>query len=81
MLLNILIVKYKDLRICFLVENHFKFPTFDNSSSLIAVAVLVAMFPQDIEILGWYPAEPVLPHAEKVPLYSWLATLLVMVSQ
>ena len=25
-------------------------------------------FPQDIEILGWRPAGPVLPHGEKVPL-------------
>ena len=24
--------------------------------------------PRDIEILGWCPAEPVLPHGEKVPL-------------
>ena len=24
--------------------------------------------PQDIEILGWCPAGPVLPHVEKVPL-------------
>ena len=32
------------------------------------------------EILGWFPAGPVLPQGEKVLLY-WLATLLVMVSQ
>ena len=25
-------------------------------------------FPQDTEIVGWCPAEPVLPHEEKVPL-------------
>ena len=25
-------------------------------------------FPQDIEILGWCPAGPVLPHGDKVPL-------------
>ena len=25
-------------------------------------------YPQDIEILGWCPAGPVLPHGEKVPL-------------
>ena len=37
--------------------------------------------PRDIEILGWCPAGPVLPHEEKVPLKPWLATLLVMVSQ
>ena len=37
--------------------------------------------PQDFEILGWCPAGSVLPHGEKVPLYPWLATLLVMVSQ
>ena len=34
----------------------------------------------DYEILGWWPVGPVLPHGEKVPLYPWLATLLVMVS-
>ena len=28
-------------------------------------------FPQDIEILGWCPAGPVLPHGEKVPLYQY----------
>ena len=37
--------------------------------------------PRDFEILGWCPVGPVLPHGEKVPLYPWLATLLVMVSQ
>ena len=37
---------------------------------------------QDIthEVLGWCPVGPVLPHGEKVPLYPWLATLLVMVT-
>ena len=25
-------------------------------------------FPRDFEILGWYPAGPVLPYGEKVPL-------------
>ena len=25
-------------------------------------------YPLDFEILGWCPAGPVLPHAEKVPL-------------
>ena len=33
------------------------------------------------EILDWCPARPVLPHGEKVPLYLWLATLLVMLSR
>ena len=28
--------------------------------------------PQDITILGWCPAGPVLPHGEKVPLLPWL---------
>ena len=37
--------------------------------------------PRDIEILGWCPVGPVLPHGEKVPLKPWLATLLVMLSQ
>ena len=36
-------------------------------------------FPRDIEILSCYPAGPVLPHGEKVPLQPWLATVLVMV--
>ena len=36
---------------------------------------------RDFEILGWCPAWSVLPHGEKVPLYPWLATLLVMVSR
>ena len=26
------------------------------------------MYPQDIKILGWCPAGPVLSHGEKVPL-------------
>ena len=30
--------------------------------------------PRDIEIPGWCPAGPVLPHGEKVPLKPWLAT-------
>ena len=38
-------------------------------------------YPRDFEILGWCPAGPVLPHGEKVPLWPWLATLLVMVSR
>ena len=36
--------------------------------------------PQDIEILGLCPVGPVLPYGEKVPLWLWLATLLVTVS-
>ena len=36
----------------------------------------VTCFPQDIKILGWCPAGPLLPNGEKV-----LATLLVMFSQ
>ena len=35
----------------------------------------------DTEILGWCPAGSVLPHGEKVPLWPWLVTLPVMVSQ
>ena len=38
-------------------------------------------FPGDIEILSCYPAGPVLPHGDKVPLQPWLATILVMVSR
>ena len=37
--------------------------------------------PQDIAILGWCPAGPVLPYGEEVQLCPWLATLLVMVPQ
>ena len=37
--------------------------------------------PRDFEILGWCPAGPVLFHGEKVPIWPWLATLLVMVSR
>ena len=37
--------------------------------------------PRDTEILGWRLAGPVLPYGEKVPLWPWLATLLVMVSR
>ena len=29
---------------------------------------ILKCLPQDIEILGWYPAGPVLPHGKKVPL-------------
>ena len=29
---------------------------------------IASSLPQDFEILGWCPAEPVLPHGEKVPL-------------
>ena len=47
----------------------------------ILKATLFHIYPRDIKILGWYPAEPVLPHAEKVPFYPWLVTLLVMVSR
>ena len=36
---------------------------------------------KDTEILGWCPVESVLPHGEKVPLWPWFTTLLVMVSQ
>ena len=36
---------------------------------------------RDVEILSWHTMVPALPHGEKVPLYPWLATLLVMVSQ
>ena len=37
-------------------------------------------YPRDIEILGWCPVGPVLPHEKKVSLQPWLATLLVMMS-
>ena len=36
---------------------------------------------RDVEILSWHAMVTVLPHGEKVPLYPWLATLIVMVSQ
>ena len=49
--------------------------------SLACNSFISLIFPQDFEILGWCPAEPVLPHGEKVLLYPWLATLLVMVSK
>ena len=49
--------------------------------SLACNSFIPLIFPQDFEILGWCPAEPVLPHGEKVLLYPWLATLLVMVSK
>ena len=39
------------------------------------------LIPRDFKILGWCPVGPVLPHREKVPLSSWLATLLVIVSR
>ena len=29
---------------------------------------IFGFYPQDIEILGWCPAGPVLPHREKLPL-------------
>ena len=35
----------------------------------------------DIKILDWCSVGPVFPHGEKVPLYPWLATLLVMLSR
>ena len=35
---------------------------------------------RDIEMLGWFPAGPFLPHGEKVPLKAWLSTLLDMLS-
>ena len=38
-------------------------------------------YQEDFEILGWCPAEPVLPQGEKVPLQPWLAALLLMVSR
>ena len=42
--------------------------------------LLTGFYPRDFEILGWCPAGPVLPNVEKVPLWPWLATLLVIVS-
>ena len=36
---------------------------------------------RDIEILGLCPAGPVLSHGKRVPLWPWLATLLVMGTQ
>ena len=33
---------------------------------------------RDIKILGWCPAESVLPHGEKVPLRPWIFTLIVI---
>ena len=47
----------------------------------IRTSCLVYSHPQHIEILGWCPVGSILPHGEKVPLLSWLATVLVMVSQ
>ena len=38
-------------------------------------------FPRNIEILGWYPVESILPLEETVFLQAWLDTLLVMVLQ
>ena len=32
------------------------------------LTILLTVLPRDIEILGWCPAGPVLPHWEKVPL-------------
>ena len=48
---------------------------------LVFLLFYFGLYPQDIEMLGWCPAGPVLPHGKKVPLQPWLATLLVMVSQ
>ena len=38
------------------------------------------MYPQVIEILGWYPARSDFPHGEKLSLNSWFIIPLVMVS-
>ena len=57
-----------------------------NSLSLISyssgtfVLMRLSMSPRDIEILGWCLAGPFLHHGEKVPLWPWLAALLVTVS-
>ena len=45
------------------------------------IYVQISDHPQDIKILGWCPAGPVLHHGKRVPPQLWLATLLVMVSQ
>ena len=55
-LLNTFIVQYhKDLLICFLVQNHFKFCTFNNSSCLITV-LLKKIFGLKQKIFFCYPS-------------------------
>ena len=49
--------------------------------SIPALICVSVPFLRDFEILGWFPARPVLAHGEKVPLQPWLATLLVIVSR
>ena len=61
------------LHLCTTKDNHMMYSSWDNkipSNTQLATDIELAtyIYPQDIEIQGWRPAKPALPHGEKVPL-------------
>ena len=82
--LNCLSIKIQGSLYCIHIlsmQDRLCFVNLSGSSVVIPQTLKYWIYPGDIEILDWCPANSVLFHGEKVSLQPWLVTVLVMMSQ